>query len=323
MGWDASELMAKRVYREHIPVLLRESVEFLIQNREGVLEQDGIYVDATLGGGGHSLHILSQLDSEGQLYSIDQDWEAIEAARDRIGVDPRFVPLNGNFGYLESLMPLETHGKVNGILFDLGVSTHQIREAERGFSFQDEGPLDMRMSEESGYTAYDVVNTSDMADLVRILFEYGEERYSRAIAKAIVEARPVESTGELRRIVESVVKGPKTIKSVARVFQAIRIEVNQELERLKMALDACIPLLAPGGRIVAISYHSLEDRMVKTFFKCGNHEGRIEKDFYGNKNCLIEPLLNQIIVPTEEEMKLNPASRSAKMRIGIRTEKEI
>ena len=323
MNWNVSELMAARLYREHIPVLLRESVEFLLTSEDGLVEKNGIYVDATLGGGGHSLHILNQLGSEGQLYSIDQDWEAIEAARERIGVDPRFVPLNGNFGYLDSLMPLETRGKVNGILFDLGVSTHQIREAERGFSFQEEGPLDMRMSEDAGYSAYDVVNTSDIGDLIRILFEYGEERYSRAIAKAIVEARPIETTGALRKVVESVVRGPKTIKSVARVFQAIRIEVNQELERLKSALDACLPLLAPGGRIVAISYHSLEDRMVKTFFKCGNHEGRVEKDFYGNRNCLIQPLMNQLIVPSDDEMKVNPASRSAKMRVAVRTEKEV
>jgi 16S rRNA (cytosine1402-N4)-methyltransferase len=193
-----------------------------------------------------------------------------------------FIPVSGNFGYLSTLIPKEDHGNISGILLDLGVSTHQIKEPERGFSFQHDGPLDMRMSDMSGISAWKVVNEYDYEKLRDVIFHYGEERLSREIAREIINNRPVETTGELREIIEHVVTGRHTIKSVARVFQGIRIEVNRELDVLKMALEQSLDLLKPGGHIVAISYHSLEDRLVKHFFKSGNIEGRIEKDFYGN-----------------------------------------
>lgn len=295
---------------KHVPVLLHESVDLL------VTDAGGIYVDATLGGGGHSMEILSHLTKKGQLFGIDQDDEALAAACAHIGNDTRFRSIKGNFGYLSRLLPPEIHGEVSGILFDLGVSTHQISKAERGFSFQEDGPLDMRMSNLRGVTAHQVVNEYSYEELRDVIFHYGEERLSRQIAKAIIETRPVETTGQLREIVESVVHGPHQIKSVARVFQGIRIEVNRELDMLREALDQSLGVLKTGGRIVAISYHSLEDRIVKRFFKAGNHQGEIKKDFYGNELSPISSLSNGIIRPSEEEIERNPAARSAKMRVA-------
>lgn len=297
-------------YYEHQPVLLKEAVSHLITDRHGV------YIDGTLGGGGHAVEILSQLHEEGTLYGIDQDDEALEAVQARIKDDPRFHPIKGNFGYLSRLLPPGIRGEVSGLLLDLGVSTHQIKEAERGFSFQHEGPLDMRMSNLRGVTAHQVVNEYGYEELRDVIFHFGEERKSREIARAIIEARPIESTTELRRIVESVVHGPHQIKSVARVFQGIRIEVNRELDMLRKVLEQALDLLKTGGRIVVISYHSLEDRLVKRFFKAGNFEGEIEKDFYGNDLSPIREISNGIITPAEEEIARNPASRSAKMRVA-------
>jgi len=295
---------------KHVPVLLHESVDLL------VTDAGGIYVDGTLGGGGHAVEILSQLNNDGQLIGIDQDDEALAAARTRIGNEPRFRSIKGNFGYLSRLLPPEIHGEVSGILLDLGVSTHQITRGERGFSFQEDGPLDMRMSNLRGVTANQVVNEYTYEELRDVIFHYGEERLSRQIARAIVEARPLETTGELRDIIESVVHGPHQIKSVARVFQGIRIEVNRELDMLREVLEQSLDVLKIGGRIVAISYHSLEDRIVKRFFKAGNHEGKIKKDFYGNQLSPIRSLSNGIIRPSEEEIERNPAARSAKMRVA-------
>ncbi len=301
-------------YHEHIPVLLEQSVELL------VTDPDGIYIDATLGGGGHSLEILQKLGPGGRLYGIDQDAEALEAAGKRIGNDDRFIPVEGNFGYLTTLIPQKDHGKITGILFDFGVSTHQIREPERGFSFQHDGPLDMRMSTMSGISAYKVVNEYDYKKLRDIIFHYGEERLSRQIAKEIISRRPIETTGELREAIENVVHGRHSIKSVARVFQGIRIEVNRELEVIKLALQDALEILKVGGRIVAISYHSLEDRLAKQFFKSGNFEGRIEKDFYGKPLTSIQPVNKQIITPDKDETEKNPAARSAKMRVAEKVE---
>lgn len=297
-------------YHEHQPVLLEESVEYLIT------DASGIYIDATLGGGGHSLALLSQLNDDAQLIGIDQDDEALSAAHSRIGDDKRFSSIKGNFGYLSRLLPPELHGKVTGILLDLGVSTHQITEAERGFTFQKEGPLDMRMGNLSGITAYQVVNEYSYEDLRDVIFHYGEERLSREIAREIIDRRPIETTTELRKAVEAVVHGKHQIKSVARVFQGIRIEVNRELDMLRNVLEQSLELLKTNGRIVAISYHSLEDRIVKKFFKAGNHKGKIEKDFYGNPLNPIEEISGGIIRPTEEEIEKNPAARSAKMRVA-------
>ncbi|HBV99684.1 MAG TPA: 16S rRNA (cytosine(1402)-N(4))-methyltransferase, partial [Bacteroidetes bacterium] len=220
----------------------------------------------------------------------------------------------GNFGYIDQLIPLELHGKVDGILFDLGVSTHQIKEPGRGFSFQEEGPLDMRMSADLTITAHSIVNEWNEEDLRQLFFSYGEERLSRLIAREVVAQRPLETTQDLRRVIQEVVKGPQTVKSVARIFQALRIEVNQELERLKMGLSAGAKVLAPEGRLVAISYHSLEDRIVKQFFKSGNHQGVIEKDFYGHALKPFEEVIRGVQLPTDEEIAQNSPSRSAKLR---------
>jgi len=295
-------------YHPHIPVLKDASLELLIT------EPNGIYVDATLGGGGHSLAILDRIGEEGILYSIDQDREALAAACERIGNDPRFHPVEGNFGYLSTLLPPRIHQQIDGILLDLGVSTHQIREGERGFSFQQDGPLDMRMSSMTGLTASEVVNNYPYEVLRDIIFHYGEEKRSRQIARSIIENRPLETTADLRRAVEQVVSGPKRVKSLARVFQGIRIEVNRELDMLKSALEQSLELLKPGGRMVVISYHSLEDRIVKTFFRTGNHEGRLEKDFYGHVIRPVEPLNRKPVIPSPEETTRNPAARSAKLR---------
>ncbi len=300
-------------YHPHIPVLLESSIDYLIT------DTNGIYIDGTLGGGGHSKEILSRLGSSAKLYGVDQDREAHEAAAERIGDDPRFYPVTGNFGYLSTLIPKEDHGNVSGILLDLGVSTHQIKEPERGFSFQHDGPLDMRMSDMSGVSAYAVVNEYEYEKLRDVIFHYGEERLSREVAREIINHRPIETTGELRKIIENVVHGRHTIKSVARVFQGIRIEVNRELEVLKMVLQESLSLLKKGGRIVAISYHSLEDRIVKNFFRSGNFEGVVEKDFFGNPLTPVRMITKQIIVPSDEEIQQNAAARSAKMRVAEKT----
>lgn len=305
-----TKMTRNETYHEHQPVLLDESVDYLIT------DSNGIYIDATLGGGGHSQALLSRLGNDAQLIGIDQDDEALEAAADRIGNDSRFSTIKGNFGYLSRLLPPELHGEVAGILLDLGISTHQIKEAERGFTFQKEGPLDMRMSNLRGITAYQVVNEYSYEDLRDVIFHYGEERKSREIARAIIDRRPLETTTELRDVVESVVHGQHQIKSVARVFQGIRIEVNRELDMLRQVLEQSLEVLNVGGRIVAISYHSLEDRIVKRFFKAGNHEGKVEKDFYGNPIKPIEEISGGIIRPTEEEIERNSAARSAKMRVA-------
>ena len=297
-------------YHEHTPVLLKETTDAL------VTDPDGIYTDGTLGGGGHAERILSLLSDKGRLYGIDQDDEALEAATKRLKHDPRFITLKGNFGYLSTLLPPQIHGQVAGILLDLGVSTHQLKEGERGFSFQEDGPLDMRMGNLSGVTAYQVVNEYDYEKLRDIIFHYGEERASREIAKAIIDARPLETTGELAGIIRSTVPDRFAIKTRARVFQGIRIEVNRELKMLEDVLQQSLELLRPGGRIVVLSYHSLEDRIVKRFFRSGNLEGKIEKDFYGNPLSPIKPVNRQVITPSKEEISKNPAARSAKLRIA-------
>jgi 16S rRNA (cytosine1402-N4)-methyltransferase len=303
-------------YHPHTPVLLQPTIEFL------VTDKSGIYIDATLGGGGHSKKILETLSDDATLIGLDQDPEALQATKERLGDDPRLETISGNFGHLSTLIPPKYHGKIAGILFDLGVSTHQIKEAERGFSFQNDGPLDMRMSDLSGVSAYDVVNTYDYEKLRDIIYHYGEERLSRQIASEIIKDRPIETTGELRKSIENVIYGRHTIKTVARVFQAIRIEVNRELDVLKQGLQDSLDILQSGGRIVAISYHSLEDRIVKNFFRSGNFEGEIEKDFFGNPIKPINVITKQIITPSDEEIKENPAARSAKLRVAEKVKED-
>ena len=299
-----------KIYHEHFPVMLHECMDALIT------DENGIYVDGTLGGGGHAKEILSLIGPEATLYGVDQDDEAHAAAKARIGDDTRFIPVKGNFGYLTTLLPPQTIGQVSGILLDLGVSTHQIKEAERGFSFQEDGPLDMRMGNLSGVSAYQVVNNYEYEALRDVIFHYGEERGSKEIAKAIIEARPIDTTGQLAKVIKGVVSPKFAIKSLARVFQGIRIEVNRELDVLKSVLEQSLELLKPEGRIVVMSYHSLEDRIVKKFFKAGNLEGEIEKDFYGNVISPIRAINRQIITPSDEEVARNAAARSAKLRIA-------
>lgn len=303
-------LINMSTYHQHIPVMLAECLEGLITN------PDGIYIDGTLGGGGHSKAILDQLSPKGTLFSIDQDDEAITAASAYIGQDERFNILKGNFGYLTTLLPPQYHGQVTGILLDLGVSTHQIKAGDRGFSFQENGPLDMRMGNMTGLTAYEVVNNYEYEQLRDIIFHYGEEKASRKIAQSIIEHRPIETTGELRKAVSEVVNPKFEVKSLARVFQAIRIEVNQELEVLKDVLSQSLQVLEEGGRLVVMSYHSLEDRLVKRFLKAGNFEGKVEKDFYGNNLSPFRLINKQVITPSDQEVAKNPAARSAKLRIA-------
>ena len=295
-------------YHQHIPVMLRECLDGLITH------PDGIYIDGTLGGGGHSKAILDQLSATGTLFSVDQDDEAIAAASAYIGEDPRFNILKGNFGYLTTLLPPQYHGQVAGILLDLGVSTHQIKAGDRGFSFQEDGPLDMRMGNLTGLTAYEVVNNYEYEQLRDIIFHYGEEKASRKIARSIIDHRPVETTQDLRKAITEVVNPKFEVKSLARVFQAIRIEVNQELEVLKDVLKQSLEVLQEGGRLVVMSYHSLEDRLVKRFLKAGNFEGKVEKDFYGNNLSPFSLINKQVIIPSELEVANNPAARSAKLR---------
>ncbi|MEX0779551.1 MAG: 16S rRNA (cytosine(1402)-N(4))-methyltransferase RsmH [Balneolales bacterium] len=298
----------------HDPVLLAESVSCLITDPEG------IYVDGTVGGGGHSEMILSKLGPNGKVFGIDQDDDALKVVSERFKNDPRFQALKGNFGYMDAVLPANVSGNISGILLDLGVSSHQINESSRGFSFQQEGPLDMRMSNMQGLTAQKIVNEYEYIDLRNVFYSFGEERNSPKIARAIMERRPFESTLDLKTAIASVTPDRFLIKTMARIFQALRIEVNRELEVLKRVLEIGTEILKVGGRFVAISYHSLEDRIVKTFFKTGNHEGKLIKDFYGNDIKPLQPVFNKIITPSEEERKQNPRARSARLRAAKKLE---
>lgn len=294
----------------HEPVLLREAVSGLIT------DPDGIYIDGTLGGGGHAREILSTLSPDGRLYGIDQDEEALAETHDRLGNDTRFTPLKGNFGFIDVLSPRHIVGQVKGILLDLGVSSHQIDEPERGFSFRKDGPLDMRMGAMTGRTAADILNTATHGELARIFKQYGEERFSGKIAAAVCDSRPLQLTSDLVSVINSVTPERFRTKTYARIFQAIRIEVNQELEMLKQVLERGTAMLAPAGRLVIISYHSLEDRMVKNWFKAGNHEGKVTRDFYGNEEKPLQSLHSGAMKPTPTEIQKNPRARSARLRIA-------
>lgn len=296
----------------HIPVMPEESVTWLIT------DPDGIYVDGTLGGGGHTEALLDRLSPKARVYGIDQDDDALTETRQRLGGDTRLELIKGNFGYMKTLLPPDTIGNVSGILLDLGVSSHQIDEPERGFSFQADGPLDMRMSDLRSLTAHQVVNDYEYEDLRNIFFEFGEERQSSRIARTIIENRPIDTTGELKNVIQKVAKGPHAVKSVARIFQAIRIEVNRELEMLETALPQGLEILKEDGRFVIISYHSLEDRLVKLFFKTGNTEGTLHKDFYGNDIKPVEMLTPKIVTASEDEIRINPRARSARMRVAAK-----
>ena len=294
----------------HNPVLLKQSVDALVTN------PDGIYVDCTFGGGGHSREILSRLSDKGRLFSFDQDLDALKNAID----DPRFTLVNQNFRFLENSMLAYGISQVDGILADLGVSSHQFDEAERGFSTRSNAPLDMRMNVMQGLDAKKIINDYEEEELADIFYHYGELREARKLAREIVhhrKSKKIETTEDLKNLF-SYIPAFKQNKFFAQVFQAVRIEVNQELEVLKEMLVQSYKILKVEGRLVVISYHSLEDRLVKRFLKNGMFEGEPQRDIYGNYAKAFELLKTKAIIPDDKEIEENSRARSAKMRIGIK-----
>lgn len=294
----------------HNPVLLTESIDALVTN------PDGVYVDVTFGGGGHSKEILSRLSPKGKLYSFDQDLDALENAIE----DERFTLINQNFRFLENALLLYGISSVDGILGDLGVSSHQFDAAERGFSTRSDAPLDMRMNTLQSLDAKRVVNDYEEEHLADIFYYYGELREARKLAREIVHARKnkeIKTTEDLKKVF-SYIPQHKSNKFFAQLFQAIRIEVNQELEALKEMLMQSYKVLKKEGRLVIISYHSLEDRLVKRFLKNGMFEGEPERDVYGNYSKSFELLQSKAVIPTEKEIAENSRARSAKLRTGIK-----
>ena len=297
----------------HNPVLLKESVDALN------IKPDGIYVDVTFGGGGHSREILSRLGENGKLFAFDQDDDALKNTID----DDRFTLINENFRHIKSFLRLYGIKKVDGILADLGVSSHQFDEANRGFSTRFNAKLDMRMNQNDKTSAYEVINYYDEKKLADILFQYGELRNSRAIAKEIVNGREdkkIETSFELKEVLKRFLPKAKEHKILAQIFQAIRIEVNEEIDALKEFLLQTIDLLEDKGRLSVISYHSLEDRLVKRLIQKGKFEGEPEKDFYGNVSLPFKKV-GKFILPTKEEIKENNRARSAKLRVAERIRK--
>jgi 16S rRNA (cytosine1402-N4)-methyltransferase len=306
--------------RYHAPVLCNSVVDNL------VTDLSGTYVDGTLGGGGHTAALLDTLEEEGRVIGIDRDAEACVEARRRLGEHierGRLTIVHGNFSDVESLLAsLDTHS-VDGILLDLGASSHQLDEADRGFSYLQDGPLDMRMNPDAETSADVLVNTLSEQDLRRVLRSYGEEPQAARIARAICSERPVRSTGHLAEIVRSRVRSSEAIKSLSRVFQALRLAVNGEIEALEEALESATRLVRLGGRIAVISYHSLEDRRVKRFLRFGNFAGESRKDVYGTLLSPWNPITKRPVLPGEDELEQNPRSRSAKLRVAERTSHEI
>lgn len=293
----------------HVPVLLQESICGLN------LQDGGIYVDVTFGGGGHSREILRRMGKESRLFSFDQD----EDAERNIVDDSRFTFVRSNFRYLRNFLRYYGVEGVDGILADLGVSSHHFDDSERGFSFRFDGKLDMRMNRRAGMTAADVVNTYDEERLADVFYLYGELKNSRKLANVLVKARarkPFDTIGDFLEVVKPLYGREREKKELAKVFQALRIEVNEEMQALKEMLYAATEALKPGGRLVVITYHSLEDRMVKNLMKTGNIEGKADQDFYGNVKTPFRLINNKVIVPADEEILRNPRSRSAKLRIA-------
>ncbi|WP_291968036.1 16S rRNA (cytosine(1402)-N(4))-methyltransferase RsmH [Maribacter sp.] len=294
----------------HNPVLLKETVDGLN------IKEDGIYIDVTFGGGGHSKEILKRLGKEGRLYAFDQDEDAQANA---LG-DPRFTLIAENFRYITQFLKFYGIKKVDGILADFGVSSHQFDQAERGFSTRFDADLDMRMSKRNTLSAFEVVNTYSYDDLRKVLFEYGDIRNANAMAKVIVanrEEEKIQTTDALKTVLKQFLPEHRQHKILAQIYQAIRIEVNQEIAVIKEFLQQTPGLLNEKGRLSVISYHSLEDRLVKRFIRAGQFEGGPEKDFYGNIDVPLKKV-GGLIVPTKEEIKLNNRARSAKLRIAER-----
>ncbi len=296
----------------HTPVLLDECMQHLVTNREGV------YADLTFGGGGHSRAILNSLSNSAALYSFDQD--ADTRANIPLG-DMRFHYVESNFRFLRGALRLRGVEAVDGILADLGVSSHHFDATHRGFSFRGSAPLDMRMNQRGKLTARTVVNDYSNEDLTRILLNWGELQTPWKIANCIERARaiaPIETTDELVRAVAPCTPKAAESKFLTKLFQALRIEVNGEMEALKMALEQSLKVLKPGGRLVVISYHSLEDRLVKNFMRSGNFDGKVERDFYGRSSSPFDIVTRKAITPGDEELLVNPRSRSAKLRVAIK-----
>ena len=308
--------MIKTAETYHVPVLLNESIEGLN------IHPNGVYVDVTFGGGGHSREILSRLKEGCSLYSFDQDADA-ELNISKMGLSnnqtDRFTFVRSNFRYLKNWMRYYNIDHIDGLLADLGVSSHHFDDETRGFSFRFDAPLDMRMNKRSGRTAADILNEEEEEKLANILYLYGEIKQSRRIASAIVKARAqleFKSTNELLSIVEPFFSHAREKKEMAKMFQALRIEVNHEMDALREMLLAATDLLSPGGRLSVITYHSLEDRMVKNIMKSGNIEGKVKQDFYGKRETPFKLINNKVITASNAEQEQNPRSRSAKLRIA-------
>lgn len=308
--------MIKTAETYHVPVLLNESIDGLN------IHPNGVYVDVTFGGGGHSREILSRLKEGCSLYSFDQDADA-ELNINKMGLSnnqtDRFTFVRSNFRYLKNWMRYYNIDHIDGLLADLGVSSHHFDDETRGFSFRFDAPLDMRMNKRAGRTAADILNEEDEEKLANILYLYGEIKQSRRIASAIVKARAqlvFKSTNELLTIVEPFFSHAREKKDMAKMFQALRIEVNHEMDALREMLLAATDLLSPGGRLSVITYHSLEDRMVKNIMKSGNIEGKVKQDFYGKRETPFKLINNKVITASNAEQEQNPRSRSAKLRIA-------
>jgi len=295
----------------HVPVLLEEAVELLD------IRPDGRYVDLTFGGGGHSRRILSSLGEKGELYGFDQDADTRANCPD----DGRFTYVESNFRFMRGALRLRGVREVDGILADLGVSSHHFDDTARGFSFRGDAPLDMRMNRRGGVTAADIVNGYDVDALTKIFREWGELETTWKIANCIDRARrvhPITTTAELVAAVAPCTPKKDEAKFLTKLFQALRIEVNGEMEALKMALEQSLKVLKPGGRLVVISYHSLEDRLVKNFMRSGNFDGAVEKDFFGRATSPFETVTRKAVTPSADEIARNPRSRSAKLRAAVK-----
>ncbi len=309
--------MIKTAESYHTPVLLNESIEGLN------LQKGGIYVDVTMGGGGHTLEILNRMDKDATLFSFDQDLDAyqnmLESHADDIAQDERFVFVRSNFRYLKNWMRYHGVEQIDGLLADLGVSSHHFDDENRGFSFRFDSPLDMRMNKSATQTAADVVNNYSEEALADVFYLYGELKNARRIASLLVKQRAqteIKTTQQLITVLEPLFKREREKKDLAKLFQALRIEVNGEMQALKEMLNSATQLLKKGGRLSIITYHSLEDRIVKNIMKAGNVEGKVEQDFYGRIHTPFKLINNKVIVPSEEEQEQNPRSRSAKFRIA-------
>lgn len=305
--------MAKTAETYHVPVLLNESINGLD------IKPDGIYVDVTFGGGGHSREILRHLGSNGHLYSFDQDADAEQ----NIVNDDRFTFVRSNFRYLCNWMRYYDIDHIDGLLADLGVSSHHFDDETRGFSFRFDAPLDMRMNKRAGTTAADILNNYAESQLADIFYLYGEMKSARRIAAAIIKARathPIVTTSDLTTVIEPLMRSEREKKDMARLYQALRIEVNHEMDALRDMLLGATRMLGKGGRLSVITYHSLEDRLVKNVMKAGNVEGKIEQDFFGRITSPFRLVNNKVITPCDEELQNNPRSRSAKLRIAEKTE---